>query len=413
MPQLGPPLPGDIGAGIYGGRTDRPIPDNTFRYQPPPAYDYAPVGNYGAPSPTTQPGQSPQTSKLFFIAKEGGGDSQQAETSASDLPGQQLNDPGLATLQTLLGDSGVLANAADVSEGVEAGIPVSQSVFPPAGTDIYNSHSLQHPISPFQVMAGTIIPASLVTGLNSDLPGQVIAQVTKNVFDTSTGQDLLIPQGTRLLGRYDSEIDTGQSRALVVWNRMIRPDGSSLVLDSLPGVDLSGQAGCATGLIVTGTVCSARPFCRRFCRSFRSWARMRRPPSRRRFAMAARAPSIKPDKRSSLRPCRAHPHCVSALAGGCVSSSIRTSSCNPMEADLPTNAQLSLRIGKLPDLTPVKLTTQVDPDAHEMLQDYARIYNESYGEDVAPAALIPSMLASFLASDHGFKRARKALTTDD
>ena len=75
-------------------------------------------------------------------------------------------------------------------------------------------------------MAGTIIPASLITGLNSDLPGQAIGQVTENVFDTPTGQHLLIPQGTKLLGRYDSEIDAGQSCALVVWNRLVLPDGS-------------------------------------------------------------------------------------------------------------------------------------------------------------------------------------------
>jgi len=109
--------------------------------------------------------------------------------------------------------------------------------------EIYNPHSLRTPVSPYQVMAGTIIPASLVTGLNSDLPGQVIAQITENVYDTPTGQHLLLPQGTRLLGRYDSDIDDGQSRALVVWNRLIRPDGSSLVIENLPGVDLSGQAG--------------------------------------------------------------------------------------------------------------------------------------------------------------------------
>jgi type IV secretion system protein VirB10 len=75
------------------------------------------------------------------------------------------------------------------------------------------------------------------------LPGQVIAQITENVYDTPTGQYLLLPQGTRLLGRYDSDVDDGQSRALIVWNRLIRPDGSSLVIENLPGVDLSGQAG--------------------------------------------------------------------------------------------------------------------------------------------------------------------------
>ena len=109
--------------------------------------------------------------------------------------------------------------------------------------EIYNPHSLRTPLSPYQVMAGTIIPASLVTGLNSDLPGQIIAQITENVYDTPTGQHLLLPQGTRLLGRYDNDIDDGQSRALVVWNRLIRPDGSSLSIENLPGVDLSGQAG--------------------------------------------------------------------------------------------------------------------------------------------------------------------------
>lgn len=69
----------------------------------------------------------------------------------------------------------------------------------------------------------------------------------------------------------------------------------------------------------------------------------------------------------------------------------------------------ALRIGKLPDLTPIKMTIQVDPETHRMLADYARIYAQNYGEEVVPATLVPSMLASFLASDNGFKRARKAL----
>jgi len=76
---------------------------------------------------------------------------------------------------------------------------------------------------------------------------------------------------------------------------------------------------------------------------------------------------------------------------------------------MPDPNQPSLRIGKLPDLTPVKMTIQVEPEVHRQLEDYARIYNERYGEEVAPVVLVPSMLASFLASDHGFKKARKAL----
>jgi len=78
---------------------------------------------------------------------------------------------------------------------------------------------------------------------------------------------------------------------------------------------------------------------------------------------------------------------------------------------MPKQTQPALRIGKLPDLTPVKLSITLDPDVHQMLEDYARIYGESYGEAVKPAELVPSMIAGFLATDNGFKRARKALKT--
>ncbi|MEM7671582.1 MAG: TrbI/VirB10 family protein, partial [Pseudomonadota bacterium] len=92
------------------------------------------------------------------------------------------------------------------------------------------------------VMAGTLIPASLVTGINSDLPGTIVAQVTQPVYDTVTGQYLLIPQGSRLIGRYQSEVSFGQDRALVTWDRIIFPDGSSIVI-SAPGADAQGFAG--------------------------------------------------------------------------------------------------------------------------------------------------------------------------
>ncbi|MDQ7250557.1 TrbI/VirB10 family protein [Dongia sedimenti] len=108
---------------------------------------------------------------------------------------------------------------------------------------IYNPHVLQDPASPYQVMAGTVIEAALVTGLNSDLPGEVIAQTTSNTFDSVSGQTLLVPQGSRLIGSYDSVIAFGQSRALVVWRRIIFPDGSSIEIDNLPATDAAGYAG--------------------------------------------------------------------------------------------------------------------------------------------------------------------------
>jgi type IV secretion system protein VirB10 len=95
------------------------------------------------------------------------------------------------------------------------------------------------------IHAGTVIAASLITGLNSDLPGLVTAQVTENVHDSVTGRALLIPQGSRLMGSYDSVVVFGQSRALVVWQRIILPDGSSIRIDNVPATDTQGYAGLA------------------------------------------------------------------------------------------------------------------------------------------------------------------------
>lgn len=107
----------------------------------------------------------------------------------------------------------------------------------------YLSGSIVTPRSPYEVKAGTVIPTSLITGLDSDLPGQIVGQVRENVYDTVSGTYLLIPQGSRLLATYDSSVTFGQSRVLVCWNRLIRPDGISIALECMPGVDLTGYAG--------------------------------------------------------------------------------------------------------------------------------------------------------------------------
>jgi type IV secretion system protein VirB10 len=88
-----------------------------------------------------------------------------------------------------------------------------------------------------------VIPAALLTGLRSDLPGQVTAQVTEDVYDSPSGEILLIPQGARLVGQYDAQVAFGQSRALLVWNRLIMPNGRSIVLERQPGADPEGYAG--------------------------------------------------------------------------------------------------------------------------------------------------------------------------
>ena len=107
----------------------------------------------------------------------------------------------------------------------------------------YLLHTRNQQQSPLEVKTGTVIPATMIGGLNSDLPGMILAQVSQNVYDTATGDYLLIPQGSRLVGKYDSFIAYGQNRALVVWNRIVYPDGSTLELESMPGTDQGGFAG--------------------------------------------------------------------------------------------------------------------------------------------------------------------------
>lgn len=140
-----------------------------------------------------------------------------------------------------------VSSVAPAAPVISVGVPVAAAVTP-APTEIsgiYNSHSLQTPASPYQVMAGTVISASLITGLNSELPGTVIAQTTAPTYDTVTGKILLIPQGSRLLGEYDDRVGFGQSRVLLVWKRLIMPDGSSIEIDNYPAADPQGFSGLA------------------------------------------------------------------------------------------------------------------------------------------------------------------------
>jgi len=105
------------------------------------------------------------------------------------------------------------------------------------------THRRQPPESPYEIKTGSIIPAVMIGGINSDLPGVLIAQVSQHVWDTATGGHLLIPQGTRLYGTYDSEVAYGQKRVLVAWTRLIFPDASTLELEGMPGADQAGHGG--------------------------------------------------------------------------------------------------------------------------------------------------------------------------
>ena len=249
-PKLGPPLPGDLGA-AYLAKNEMVIvppvqtaeatklgPKKKATYRPKQQRVSQPaVPVYEAPPPSTE------SSSLFFkvgTRATGGSARQYASVSPStsnlQIPGFPAPDYPEFSPPPSAFDTNPIESDPN-KQGAK------QAFINDASDDIYNSHSLVSPRSPYQVMAGNLIPASLVTGLNSDLPGQVIGQVTQNVFDTVTGQHLLIPQGSRLMGRYDSVVAFGQSRALVVWTRLILPNGDSILLDNLPGSDAQGFAG--------------------------------------------------------------------------------------------------------------------------------------------------------------------------
>ena len=236
IPRLGPALPGDLGAPILQAHREGRITldDDLPRY-------VDRLDQPDRPSPeelaATERALAARESGLFF--------SNRSETASAD---RRLDVSG--GQPTKARDPFEMLNALQA-----AAIPTSfnhdpnhqgrKEEFVASGSNspIYNPHRIEHPLSPWQVMAGTVIPATLLTGINSDLPGPVIGQVTEPVYNTVTGEVVLIPQGSRLIGRYDSVVAYGQSRALIVWNRIIMPDGSSIRIENLPGVDSRGNAG--------------------------------------------------------------------------------------------------------------------------------------------------------------------------
>jgi len=234
-PKLGPPLPGDLGAAYMAER----LPEVKKRGAGSRAVRRATAQHVSASYQ-----QPPQTDKsaeireagLFFALNT----DKRGEVGEFESPTLPATYPAFdygALTQTPFGYKSGSIDVDPNKQGRKSAF-LAEDV-----GDIYNSHTLQSPVSPYQVMAGTLIPASLVTGLNSDLPGQVIGQVSENVYDSVSGEYLLIPQGARLMGRYDSVIAFGQSRALVVWTRLIFPNGNSIQLDNLPATDGQGFAG--------------------------------------------------------------------------------------------------------------------------------------------------------------------------
>lgn len=223
VPQLGPPLPGDLGKPILDAQ-DRgavaELPPIGAQPSPPPPQGISP--EEAARQRLEQEREAARGSRLFF----GGG-----APAASVAPALPTAGPGTA----------------------EAAAPVAASSEPrsldrPAERRTASLERLSTSPSGAILQAGSIIPAALITGIRSDQPGLVTAQVTENVYDSLTGRLLLVPQGSRMIGDYSSDVGFGQRRVLLAWNRLILPDGRSIVLERQPAADPSGYAGLEDGV---------------------------------------------------------------------------------------------------------------------------------------------------------------------
>jgi type IV secretion system protein VirB10 len=204
VPRLGPPLPGDLGRPITAAEGQS-----------------GPIGLDAEQQRANQETEAARTSKVF------------ASTTAPVAPPHSASQE-TATKTMPSSDETFTQNGQD-SKLLFVNAPVDRRTTAP--------DRLTRPASAFVVQAGTIIPAALITGIRSDLPGQITAQVTEAIYDTPTGRAKLIPQGARLIGTYDSQVAFGQSRVLLVWTRLIMPNGRSIVLERQQGADAGGYSG--------------------------------------------------------------------------------------------------------------------------------------------------------------------------
>lgn len=233
VPRLGSPLPGDLG---------RPI----LEHQRSMAEEASPSAPGAAPSEAESARAAAEAERQRRAAAE-----EAARASGVIVQIGGRGGAGASTPPAAEGGQGGEAEGTAVPPASAGGTPAGQarrSEFAPSEAGDTNPYPLRPAPSPWTLSAGTIIPASLVTGLNSDLPGTVIAQVTENVRDSATGRTILVPQGARLIGSYDTAVAYGQRRAFLVWQRIVFPDGSSVRLDNTPATDLSGFSGVEDGV---------------------------------------------------------------------------------------------------------------------------------------------------------------------
>lgn len=226
VPKLGPPLPGDLGRPILNAQNaGQPVPTPGI------ATPLEPVGPTPEEQRRAQELESARTARLFANTETRPGNTATTPTTAT------VPQPDLASLG--LAPQPATPSAQDRQLAFLNQTPDKRTVSP---------DRVVAPASKNVLQAGAVIAAALITGIHSDLPGQITAQVTENVYDSPTGKILLVPQGTRVIGQYDSGVGFGQRRILLVWSRLIFPNGHSIVLERQPGADAEGYAGLEDGV---------------------------------------------------------------------------------------------------------------------------------------------------------------------
>ncbi len=225
VPKLGPPLPGDLGRPILSAQ-------NAGQTVPTPSMAMPNPGISQEEQRRLQETESARTAHLFSSTQTRPAANPTQTTTAATVPQTDLASLGLAPQPST-------PSAQDRQLAFLNQIPDKRTISP---------DRIAAPASANVLQAGAVIAAALITGIRSDLPGQITAQVTENIYDSPTGKILLIPQGTRVVGQYDAGVGFGQRRVLLVWNRLIFPNGRSIVLERQPGADSEGYAGLEDGV---------------------------------------------------------------------------------------------------------------------------------------------------------------------
>lgn len=226
VPKLGPPLPGDLGRPILNAQNGGTVP-------PIGVPTSGPVGPSPEEQRRVQELEAARTARLFASTETRPASNATAGQTAPTVGPQ----PDLASLG--LAPQPATPSAQDRQLAFLNQTPDKRTVSP---------DRVAAPATKNVLQAGAVIAAALITGIRSDLPGQITAQVTENIYDSPTGKILLVPQGTRVIGQYDSGVGFGQRRILLVWNRLIFPNGRTIVLERQPGADIEGYAGLEDGV---------------------------------------------------------------------------------------------------------------------------------------------------------------------